>query len=76
MIKQLALEMISKEHDNAIAKFPAFYSAHEGMAVLEEEFLELRQEVFKNHEVRNIENMRKEASQIAAMALRFMIDCT
>ena len=76
MIKQLALEMISKEHDNAITKFPPFYSSHEGLAVLEEEFLELRQEVFKNHEVRSIEDMRKEASQVAAMALRFMIDCT
>ena len=73
---KLATQLILSEHNRAISKFPKFYSPHEGLAIIEEEFEELKAEVFKQHDVRTVENMRKEAKQIAAMALRFMVDLT
>lgn len=54
----------------AQAKFPPFNSAHEGYAVLKEEVDELWQEV--KHGSRH--RQREEATQVAAMAVRFLID--
>ncbi len=59
----------------ARAKYPAFNSPHEGYAVLLEEVTELQAEVFKKKEKRDLENMRKEAEQVGAMAIRFIQDC-
>ncbi len=72
----LSVKEIVDEYKGAIQKFPPFNSAHEGLAVIEEEFLELQDEVFKQHHARTKERMRAEAKQVAAMALRFMIDVT
>jgi len=71
-----AMYAIELEHAGAIAHYPKFNSPHEGLAVLQEEFEELKAEVFKNHKSRSVEAMRKEAIQVAAMALRFILDCT
>lgn len=71
-----AMFAIDCEHSNAITHYPKFHSPHEGLAVLQEEFEELKAEVFKNHKSRSVEAMRKEAIQVAAMALRFILDCT
>jgi hypothetical protein len=49
---------------------------HEGFAIILEELDELKAEVFKQHGERTKEKMRNEALQVAAMALRFMVDCT
>jgi len=68
---------IFTEWSAARNKFGPFASTHEGFAVLYEEFDELKAEVWKNekkHPDRN-ENMRKEAIQVGAMALRFLTDC-
>ena len=54
--------------------FGPFNSAHEGWAVLKEEVDELWDEVKKKQELRSIEKMRKEAIQVAAMAIRFIYD--
>jgi hypothetical protein len=48
-----------------------FNSAHEGFAILYEEFDELKAHVWTNQKRRNVAEMRKEAIQVAAMALRF-----
>ena len=58
----------------AQAKFPKFNSAHEGYAVIKEEFDELWEEIKKNEKTRDPVRMRKEAVQVAAMALRFIED--
>lgn len=83
------LEEVENEVLTAKEKYPSdFNSTHEGLAVLEEEFLELRDEIFwgeKRHKKEMSENgasithksqMRNEARQIAAMALRIMAELT
>lgn len=66
---------VSKELDRALRKNPKrFNSAHEGLAVIEEEFIELRAEVFKRPKKRKVAKMRNEAVQLAAMALRFILE--
>lgn len=52
-------------------KFPPMNSAHEGLAVLEEEVHELRAHVYMNQKKRDLAAMRKEAIQVAAMAVCF-----
>ncbi len=69
----IADQMVT-EAVNAVGKYKPFNSAHEGLAVLQEEFEELKAEVFKNHSKQNIVAMRNEAIQVGAMALRFIHD--
>ncbi len=59
------------EATKAIANWPKMNSAHEGFAVLNEEFDELKAHVWTKQKNRNLSDMRKEAIQVAAMALRF-----
>lgn len=64
------IEDIRSEFERASRKFKPFASQHEGLAVIEEEFLELRQEVFWG----TLERAREECVQLGAMALRFIHD--
>jgi hypothetical protein len=72
--QEATLEQVLRELRHASSVFPPFNSAHEGFAVLKEEVDELWDEVKKNQKIRSIEKMRKEAIQVAAMALRFLND--
>jgi cytochrome c556 len=68
-----AVERTLAELRKAREKFPArFNSPHEGFGVLREEVDELWEAV------RDLENTdgRLEAAQVAAMAIRFMVECT
>lgn len=65
------LDLVIEEVTNAIENWPAMNSAHEGYAVLLEEVEELWAHVKTNQKRRNIAEMKKEAIQVAAMALRF-----
>lgn len=65
------LEAVQAEVDFARAKWPAFHSAHEGFAILHEEFDELKAHVWMNQTKRDLYAMQKEAIQVAAMAIRF-----
>lgn len=60
----------------AVDKFAPFNSAHEGFAVLKEEVDELWDEVRAKQGARDVARMDREAVQVAAMALRFLLDVT
>ena len=62
------------EAERAASMWPPFNSAHEGFAILLEEVDELKEHVWMNQKKRDIPAMRKEAIQVAAMAIRFAVD--
>lgn len=68
------LAEVNDELKSAQKKFAPFNSAHEGYAVLAEEVDELWQEVKSYRDRANVERMREEAIQVAAMALRLVVD--
>lgn len=63
---------VEVELSNALTRFAAFNSAHEGWAVIREEVDELWGEVKANRG--SGAEARAEAIQIAAMALRYVLD--
>ena len=72
-LDSIAQEAIAEAQD-AMTKFEPFHSAHEAHSVLKEEEEELWLEIKVNQKKRNLEKMRAEAIQVAAMALRFVHD--
>lgn len=74
MTKEEAIAQVTFELNKAIETYPRFNSAHEGYAVLLEEVDELWDEVRVKQGSRDIVAMRAEAVQVAAMALRFLVD--
>ncbi len=67
-----AVLLAENELRAATAKHGKFHSAHEGWAVIREEMDELWEEVKRREP--NPEHLEKEAIQVAAMALRFLMD--
>ena len=73
---KLAFE-VAKELTRARSMFPAIYSPHEGLGVIREEYLEFEGEVWKYNPFKNRDTrpaMRTELIQLAAMALRTIMD--
>jgi hypothetical protein len=68
------LRALQDELDGAIRKWRKWNSAHEGYAILLEEVEELWDEVKRKQSKRRPNKMRKEAIQIAAMAVRFAME--
>ena|SRR5258706_1990440 len=69
-----ASDMIN-EYEKARTKFGAFNNGHEGLAVIWEEFEELKAFVFgKNQTLDEMVNAKKECIQIAAMAMAFSLE--
>lgn len=71
-----AIQEVVAEFVLACNKFPEFNSSHEGYSVILEELDELWEEVKKRPDMRDVKILRAEAKQVAAMALRFMVDLT
>ncbi len=73
--KSNGLALIQAEHNKAKVKYKQnFNSVHEGFAVLKEEVDELWDECKRKHPAK--EQLREEAVQIGAMALRFINELT
>lgn len=71
----LAINDVAAEIMSARAKWPAFHSAHEGYAVALEEVDELWEHVKRKQGERDLDAMRKEAIQCAAMFTAFAAEC-
>ncbi len=66
---------VTREYNNATALYGPFHNAHEGYAVLLEEVDELWEAVrMKQSNPDRKQAMRREAIQVAAMAIRFLHD--
>lgn len=66
--------MVLAELHSAMADHPKWHSAHEGYAVILEELDELKAWVWMKQKNRDLDKMRKEAIQVAATAMRFVLD--
>ena len=70
----IAAAEVVAELRRAMSLFGAFKNGHEGWAVIREEVDELWDEVKNNKRPDHVARQRKEAIQIAAMALRYVVD--
>ena len=72
-----ALNLVSVELGQALQDFLPLKNGHEAVGVLREEYLKLERAVFhgdKEHGEANDLNITGEAKQLAAMAVRLMVD--
>ena len=74
MKSQAAFTAVLNELNVATQLHGPFNSAHEGYAVIKEELDELWDEIKLKRSERNPVNLREEAVQVAAMAIRFLVD--
>jgi hypothetical protein len=65
-----AVAKVLAELERATAKFGTFNSSHEGYAIIKEEVDELWDDIKAN----KLYSAKEEAVQVAAMAIRFLID--
>lgn len=65
-----AILKVLNELQESSEKFPPFNSSHEGYAILKEEVDEMWDAIKAN----DIEHSRLEAIQVAAMAIRYLVD--
>ena len=64
---------VVNEYYESTTKFGKFVSRHEGVAIIEEEYLEFRDAAFWPHKNKG-DDAYTEAKQLAAMAIRYMVD--
>lgn len=69
-----AIGRILEEYDRATRLHGPLANSHTGYAVILEELDELWAEIKKRRHERSTEDMTKEATQVGAMAMRFMVD--
>lgn len=72
---EFVLVEVKNELKRAQRDYAQFNTAHEGYAILLEELDELWDIVKKKQMSRDYSAMGNEAKQIAAMAIRFYLDC-
>ncbi len=69
------IDEVRAELDRATSQYGPMNSAHEGYAIILEELDELWDHVKHRPDRRVLSEMRAEAVQVAAMAIRFALDC-
>lgn len=68
-----ALKEVRKELIHACENFPPFRSAHEGVAIIDEEWIEFREAAYWPHRSGSGDE-EIEVTQLAAMACRYLVD--
>lgn len=71
---RLTIDEVEVELREALANYSPIVSYHEGYSIIKEELDELWGEVKMKPLYRNQDKLRKEAIQVAAMAIRFVLD--
>ena len=74
MTRNEAMCLVVEEYEKAAELFPAFRSAHEGIAIIKKEYDELWDEIKKKHGDLGSHKLREEAAHLTAMGMRFLID--
>ncbi len=74
MTDEQVVDGVFKEYGECCLKHGAFASLHEGYAILKEEVDELWDEIKKKPEQRSPDSIRAEATQVAACAMRILLD--
>ncbi len=74
MTKSDVITAVICELDHASEKHQPFYSDHEGYAILKEEVDELWDVIKRKPDSTRDKEIREEAIQVAAMALRYLVD--
>ena len=67
------LQVVAEEYITACHLFPKFRSAHEGVAIIDEEFREFRDAAYWPHKEETGDEA-EEARQLAAMVIRYLTD--
>lgn len=70
------MKLVADEVSSSRSMYPSTYSTHHGLSVIQEEVFELMLEVYKKNKDRDKDQMRREAVQIAATAIRFIEELT
>ena len=72
---ELVYREVLSEYVHATWKFGEFKSRHDAVGIIEEEFLEFRDAAFWPHKLKpGDDDAYTEAKQLAAMAIRYMVD--
>ena len=74
MTAEEAIGRVLTEYDRATKLHGPFANSHTGYAVILEELDELWAEIKKRRHERSVEELSKEATQVGAMVIRFMVD--
>jgi hypothetical protein len=67
------LQVVAEEYINACHHFPKFRSAHEGVAIIDEEWQEFKAAAYWPHKEETGDEA-DEARQLAAMVVRYLMD--
>ena len=68
-----ALKAVREELLSAMNNYPPFRSAHEGVALIDEEWEEFKEAAYWPHR-RHTGDEETEVTQLAAMAARYLVD--
>lgn len=68
------VQLVVNELEQAVSNWPSMNSAHEGLGLLDEEYEELRKIIHLKQKLRDLDQMRREAIQLAAVAIRFAFE--
>lgn len=69
-----ALAQVYEEYERASAKYPPFSSMEEAFTQIHRQFYQLLAELCSPLSLRNSERIKREVTQVGAMAVRLLVD--